>query len=84
MWENDDNDEFSDEDMQKEHERVENLPIVKKANELYELVMALIETFDIKDKGDEANVPFTDEWTKSLRKRKTLMKKMRMSWMRKM
>jgi len=61
MWEDDDNDEFSDEDMQKEHERVENLPIVQKANELYELVMALIETFDIKDKGEDANAPFTDE-----------------------
>lgn len=60
MWEDDDNEEFSDEEMQKEHDRVENLPIVQKANELYELVMALIETFDIKDKNDE-NIPFTDE-----------------------
>ncbi|AMS26454.1 hypothetical protein AEM51_04875 [Bacteroidetes bacterium UKL13-3] len=59
MWEDDEN--FSDEDYNKEQERVENLPIVKKANELFELVNALIETFDIKDKEGEENIPFADE-----------------------
>lgn len=59
MWEDDD--DFSDEDYNKEHERVENLPIVQKANELFELVNALIETFDIKDKEGEENIPFADE-----------------------
>lgn len=56
MWEDDDNFE---EDFAKEHERVENLPIVKKANELYELVTALIETFDLKNREGE-DVPFDD------------------------
>lgn len=59
MWEDDD--DFSDEEYNKEHERVENLPIVQKANELFELVNALIETFDIKDKEGEENIPFADE-----------------------
>jgi hypothetical protein len=58
MW--DDEEDFSDEDFNKEQERVENLPIVQKANELFELVNALIETFDLKNKeGDD--VPFDDE-----------------------
>lgn len=59
MWEDDEN--FSDEDYNKEQERVANLPIIKKANELFELVNALIETFDIKDKEGEENIPFADE-----------------------
>ncbi|MES2558202.1 MAG: hypothetical protein V4590_00570 [Bacteroidota bacterium] len=59
MWEDDD--DFSDEDYKKEHDRVENLPIVQKANELFELVNALIETFDIKDKEGEEDLPFDDE-----------------------
>lgn len=54
MWEDDDN--FED-DFAKEHERVENLPIVKKANDIYELVTALIETFDLKNREGE-DVPF--------------------------
>jgi hypothetical protein len=58
MWE--DEDDYSDEDFKKEHERVENLPIVIKANEIFELVNALIETFDIKNKEGE-DVPFSDE-----------------------
>jgi hypothetical protein len=58
MWE--DEDDYSDEDFKKEHERVENLPIVLKANEIFELVNALIETFDIKNKEGE-DVPFSDE-----------------------
>lgn len=58
MWE--DEDDFSEDDYKKEHERVENLPIVKKANELFELVTALIETFDMKDKEGE-DMPFDDE-----------------------
>jgi hypothetical protein len=58
MWE--DEDDFSDEDYQKEQDRVDNLPIVKKANEIFELVTALIETFDIKNKEGE-DVPFDDE-----------------------
>jgi hypothetical protein len=59
MWEDDE--DFSDEEYKKEYERVENLPIVQKANELYELVTALIETFDIKDKEGEEDIPFADE-----------------------
>ncbi|MES2778715.1 MAG: hypothetical protein V4651_02355 [Bacteroidota bacterium] len=59
MWE--DEEDFNDEDFKKEHERVENLPIVQKANELFELVNALIETFDIKDKEGEEDIPFADE-----------------------
>lgn len=55
MWEDDD---YSDEDFEKEQERVENMPIVQKANELFELVNALIETFDIKNEAP--NAPFTD------------------------
>lgn len=58
MWQDDD-DDYSDEDFKKEEERVENLPIVKKANDLFELVTALIETFDLKDK--EEDKPFEDE-----------------------
>ncbi len=56
MWEDDD---YSDEDFEKEQERVENMPIVQKANELFELVNALIETFDIKN--ENPNAPFTDK-----------------------
>lgn len=55
MW---DDDDFNDEDFEKEQERVENMPIVQKANELFELVNALIETFDIKN--ENPNDPFTD------------------------
>jgi hypothetical protein len=60
MWNDDDEDDYSEEDYKKEHERVENLPIVRKANELFELVTALIETFDLKNKEGE-DVPFDDE-----------------------
>lgn len=55
MW---DDDDFNDEDFEKEQERVEKMPIVQKANELFELVNALIETFDIKN--ENPNAPFTD------------------------
>jgi hypothetical protein len=58
MWDNEE--DFSDEDFKKEEERIENLPIVQKSNELYELVNALIETFDIKNKEGE-DLPFEDE-----------------------
>jgi hypothetical protein len=58
MWEEDD--DFSDEEYQKEQDRVDNLPIVLKAQEIFELVTALIETFDIKNKEGE-DVPFDDE-----------------------
>ncbi len=58
MWEDDE--EFDNEEFEREEERIENLPIIQKANELFELVNALIETFDIKNKeGDD--VPFDDE-----------------------
>lgn len=56
MWEDDD---FNNDDFEKEQERVENMPIVQKANELFELVNALIETFDIKN--EDPNAPFTDK-----------------------
>jgi hypothetical protein len=59
MWNDDDDDDF---DLDKEHERIENLPIVKKADELYEIVMALIETFDIKNREGE-DVPFKGHMT---------------------
>jgi hypothetical protein len=59
MWEDDD-DEYSEDDYKKEQERVENLPIVQKANELFELVTALIETFDLKNKESD-DTPFEDE-----------------------
>lgn len=59
MWDDDD-DEYSEEDFKKEEERVENLPIVRKAKDLFEIVNALIETFDLKNKEDEEK-PFDDE-----------------------
>jgi hypothetical protein len=55
MW---DDDDYNDDDFDKEQERVESMPIVQKANELFELVNALIETFDIKN--ENPNAPFTD------------------------
>lgn len=55
MWEDDD---YNEEDFEKEQERVESMPIVVKANEIFELVNALIETFDIKN--EDPNAPFTD------------------------
>lgn len=58
MWE--ENDDFDDEEFQHEQERVDNLPIVKKSAELYELVNAIIETFEMKDRLDD-DLPFNDE-----------------------
>jgi hypothetical protein len=55
MWEDDD-DEYSEDDYKKEQERVENLPIVQKANELFEL-----KTFYIKKKESD-DTPFEDEF----------------------
>jgi hypothetical protein len=61
MWDNNNHDdEYNDEEMQREHERVENLPIVLKANELYDLVLALIETFDMTG-SNNPDEPFEDE-----------------------
>ncbi len=64
MWEDDDDDEMdwnnfdpNDEELKKEMEqeceRVENLPIVRKAEEMYELVNSLIETIDKDDLSEE-------------------------------
>lgn len=61
MWDDDDEyreEEYGDDEYRQEQQRVENLPIVKKANELFELVNALIETFDLRE--TDPDKPFTD------------------------
>jgi len=63
MW--DDEDDFNEDEFQQEQDRVSNLAIVKKADELYELVTALIETFYMKNK-DGDNLPFEDETEEDL------------------
>lgn len=73
MWEDDDDDEFglgdfdpNDEEtkreMEAEHERVENLPITKKAEDLYELVNALVEGIDKSDIEEEIPAEMLDHY----------------------
>lgn len=47
-------DPFDDEDLEKERQRVKNLPIVKKANDLMKTIMAFMES--VSDEEDEMNM----------------------------